>query len=84
MEDSNSDSLYILGTGASGANDPEEEEEEDLAALIKRLRAAKPPAEVLKVCFTTCQVYWSLSASDNTPISCQTFECWLECNNYLV
>ena len=29
--------------------DPEDEDEEDLSALMKRLRAAKPPAEVLKV-----------------------------------
>ena len=30
---------------------PDEEEEEELSALMQKLRAAKPPADVMKVCF---------------------------------
>lgn len=29
---------------------PDEEEEEELSALMQKLRAANPPAEVMKVC----------------------------------
>ncbi|KAL0036800.1 hypothetical protein WJX79_010572 [Trebouxia sp. C0005] len=37
------------GVFKGGANGPEEEEEEELSALMQRIKAAKPPAEVLKV-----------------------------------
>lgn len=33
-----------------GGSEAEEEDEEELSALMARLKAAKPPAEVLKVC----------------------------------
>ncbi len=41
----------MSSTGAfkRGSSDPEEEEEEELSVLMHRIKAAKPPAEVLKV-----------------------------------
>lgn len=34
---------------------PDEEEEEELSALMQKLRAANPPAEVMKVCAALCK-----------------------------
>lgn len=41
--------MSSAGKHKGRVNDPEEEEEEELSVLMQRLRAAKPPAEVLKV-----------------------------------
>ncbi|DBB10132.1 TPA: hypothetical protein ACH3X3_001716 [Trebouxia sp. C0006] len=39
----------LKGALKRGGSDPEEEEEEELSVLMQRIKAAKPPAEVLKV-----------------------------------
>ena len=41
--------LSMIGN-KGGGSEAEEEDEEELSALMARLKAAKPPAEVLKVC----------------------------------
>lgn len=44
--------MHVMGPGASRfpGSGPDEEEEEELSVLMQKLRAAKPPAEVMKVC----------------------------------
>ncbi len=45
--------MNVTASGASPkSGDPEDEDEEELSVLMQRLRAAKPPAEVLKVSHT--------------------------------
>jgi hypothetical protein len=41
--------MSSAGALKRGGSDPEEEEEEELSVLMQRIKAAKPPAEVLKV-----------------------------------
>lgn len=48
--------MSSAGVFKGGANGPEEEEEEELSALMQRIKAAKPPAEVLKVNQNFCQL----------------------------
>ena len=44
--------VHVMGVGARPfpGSSPDEEEEEELSALMQKLRAAKPPTEVMKVC----------------------------------
>lgn len=46
--------MTSAGALKRGGSDPEEEEEEELSALMQRIKAAKPPAEVLKVKAKLC------------------------------
>jgi hypothetical protein len=54
--------MSSAGALKRGSTDPEEEEEEELSVLMHRIKAAKPPAEVLKVKLYFCWLLKPLSA----------------------